>query len=234
VLNLPLFNVKINPVSYKSLYSPDKSNKMKIDLTNIKNIIFDLGHVLLNLDFDASIKAFQKLGFQQDVLNRQQAYADPVFYNLEIGKITPEEFRIRAREIINNPNATDQQIDDAWYAMIVDIPANRVKILQELGKKYDVYLYSNTNKIHIERLLPEFKTQHGIDFESLFKNVFYSYKIHDRKPEISSYEKVITQSGVNPEETIFIDDLEKNIVAAEKAGLKTFWLTEEMEMAELF
>lgn len=207
---------------------------MKIDLTDIKNIIFDLGDVLLNLDFNASIKAFQELGLKKDVLNRQQAYVDPVFYNLEVGKITPEQFRIRAREIINNPKATDNQIDNAWYAMILDIPAHRVKVLQQLGNKYNVYLFSNTNKIHIDRLLPEFNTQHGIEFESLFSEVFYSYVIHERKPDVISYKKVIEQSTVNPEETIFIDDLEKNIIGAEKAGLRTFWLNNGMEMAELF
>jgi putative hydrolase of the HAD superfamily len=207
---------------------------MKIDLTDIKNIIFDLGDVLLNLDFNASIKAFQELGLKKDVFNRQQAYVDPVFYNLEVGKITPEQFRIRAREIINNPKATDNQIDDAWYAMILDIPAHRVKVLQQLGNKYNVYLFSNTNKIHIDRLLPEFYAQHGIEFESLFLEVFYSYVIHERKPDVISYKKVIEQSSVNPEETIFIDDLEKNIIGAEKAGLRTFWLNNGMEMAELF
>ena len=207
---------------------------MKIDLDNIKNIIFDLGNVLLNLDFDASIKAFQELGLEKDVLNRQQAYVDPAFYNLEIGKISPKEFRIRIREIINNPEATDQLIDDAWYAMILDIPANRVNILQELRKKYNVYLFSNTNKIHIDRLLSEFYTQYGIDFPSLFVRVFYSYEIHERKPDLNSYKKVIELSKVNPQETIFIDDLEKNIIGAEKAGMKTYWLNNGMEMAELF
>jgi len=207
---------------------------MHIDLTNIRNIIFDLGNVLLNLDFDASIKAFQELGLDKDVLDRQQAYADPVFYNLEVGNISPEKFRIRTREILNNPDATDCQIDDAWYAMIRDIPAKRVKIVQELNKKYNIYLFSNTNQIHISRLLPEFKAQHGINFTDLFIQTFYSHEIHDRKPELSSYKKVIELSGINPKETLFVDDLEKNIISAEKAGLKTFWLKYGMEMADLF
>ncbi|MDX1284487.1 MAG: HAD family phosphatase [Draconibacterium sp.] len=207
---------------------------MKVDLTNIKNIIFDLGKVLLNLDFDASIKAFYKLGSKDDVLDHKNAYADPVFYNLEVGRITSDEFCNRVREMLKNPSATNQEIEDAWYAMILDIPANRVEVLQRLGKEYNVYLFSNTNQIHIDRLLPKFKAQQGIEFPSLFVKAYYSHEIHDRKPEVSSFEKVIELSGVNPEETLFVDDLEKNIIAAEKAGLKTFWLKEGMEMAELF
>ena len=207
---------------------------MKPDLTNIKNIIFDLGKVLLNLDFNASIVAFQKLGLKTDVLDNKQAYSDPVFYELEVGKVTPEEFCNRIRKVLNNPNATDLQIEDAWFAMILDIPANRVKVVQELSKNYNVYLFSNTNKIHIDRLHRAFKAEHGIDFPSLFVKDYYSHEIHERKPDLSSYKKVIELSGINPEESIFIDDLEKNIIGAQQSGLKTFWLKEGMELTTVF
>ena len=207
---------------------------MQIDLNNIKNIIFDLGKVLLNLDFNASIVAFQKLGLKTDVLDNKQAYSDPVFYELEVGKVTPKEFCSRVRNILSNPNATDLQIEDAWFAMILDIPASRVKVVQELSKNYNVYLFSNTNQIHIDRLHRAFKAEHGIDFPSLFVKDYYSHEIHERKPDLSSYQKVIELSGINPEESIFIDDLEKNIIGAQQSGLKTFWLKEGMEMTEIF
>jgi len=212
----------------------DKNNKMQIDLTNIKNIIFDLGKVLLNLDFNASILAFQKLGLKNDVLDGKQAYSDPVFYELEVGKVSPKEFCNRVRKVINNTGATDLQIEDAWFAMILDIPANRVKVVQELSKNYNVYLFSNTNQIHIERLHRAFKAEHGIDFPSLFVKDFYSHEIHERKPDLSSYQKVIELFGINPEESIFIDDLEKNIIGAQQSGLKTYWLKDGMELTEVF
>lgn len=207
---------------------------MQIDLTNIKNIIFDLGKVLLNLDFNASILAFQKLGLKNDVLDSKQAYSDPVFYELEVGKVTPTEFCTRVRKVINNQDATDSQIEDAWFAMIRDIPASRVKVVQELNKNYNVYLFSNTNKIHIERLHRAFKSEYGIDFPSLFVKDYYSHEIHERKPDLISYQKVIKLSGVKPEESIFIDDLEKNIIGAQHSGLKTFWLKEGMELTDIF
>ncbi len=207
---------------------------MKPDLTGIKNIIFDLGNVLLNLDFGASIKTFHQLGLDEKVVDKQQAYADPVFYDLETGRISPEEFRKRVREILGNPNASDQQIDDAWYAMILDVPANRVKLVQELSNEYNVYLFSNTNQIHIERLHKEFKQQHGIDFPSLFVKDYYSFEIGERKPELESYWKVINLAGIDPQESLFIDDLEKNIAGAQKAGLKTFWLNGGKELTGIF
>jgi putative hydrolase of the HAD superfamily len=207
---------------------------MQIDLSSTKNIIFDLGNVLLNLDFEASILAFQKLGLDDKVVDKKQAYSDPVFYELETGKVSAAGFRKRIREILNNPGATDQQIDDAWTAMILDIPAERVRTVQQLRKNFNVYLFSNTNEIHINKLHRQFKEQHGIEFPSLFVKDYYSHEIHERKPDLSSYEKVIELSGVIPHETLFVDDLKKNIKGAEEAGLKTFWLKPEMEMTEIF
>ena len=191
-----------------------------------------MGNVLLRLDFDASIKAFQRIGLQKDVLDRKQAYSDPVFYALEIGKVTPGEFRTRIRQLLNNPDLSDKQIDDAWTAMILDIPANRVEMLNRLNKNYNVYLFSNTNQIHISKLHADFKQQHGIEFPSLFVKDYYSHEIHERKPDLISYQKVIELSGVVPNETLFIDDLENNILSAREAGLKTYWHKASDEIAD--
>ncbi|RIH63312.1 HAD family phosphatase [Mariniphaga sediminis] len=207
---------------------------MKPDLTNIKNIVFDLGNVLLNLDFNASIHAFRQLGLSSEVINRQQAYADPIFYDLEVGRASPAQFRTRVRQILKNPGATDQQIDDAWYAMVLDIPAKRVEMVKDLRKKFNVFLFSNTNQIHISRLHKEFRETHGIDFPSIFEKDFYSHEIHERKPDLSSFQKVIQLSGVRPEETLFVDDLEDNIAGAQKTGMKTYWLKNGTEISSLF
>ena len=207
---------------------------MQIDLSSTKNIIFDLGNVLLNLDFDASIEAFKKLGLDNKVVDKKQAYSDPVFYELETGNISAKEFRKQIREILNNPDATDQQIDDAWTAMILNIPAERVQTVQQLRNNYNIYLFSNTNEIHVKKLHRQFKSEHGIEFSSLFLKDYYSHEIHERKPDLSSYKKVIELSGVNPEETLFVDDLEKNILGAQKAGIKTFWLKQEMDFKNIF
>ena len=207
---------------------------MELQLAEIKNIVFDLGNVLLNLDFDASIKAFKKLGLNEEVVDSQQAYADPVFYDLEVGRITPEKFRARVRQILNNPDATDQNIDDAWSAMILDVPAHRVEVVQKLKEKYRLYLFSNTNIIHISRLHAQFKKEHGIEFSSLFHKDYYSHELHERKPELASYRKMMSQAGIIPEETLFIDDLEKNIRGAQMAGMRTHWLVNGSEIGDLF
>jgi len=207
---------------------------MKPDLTNIKNIVFDLGKVLLNLDINASISAFKKLGMESEVITPQQAYTDPVFYDLEVGHISPESFRKRIRQILKNTDISDIHIDDAWCAMLLDIPDYRVKLIKTLGKKFNLYLFSNTNAIHITRFHRKFREDHGIEFPSLFTEIYYSHEIHERKPDLTAYLKVLELSGINPGQSLFIDDLEKNVEGASRAGMRTFWLKNGMEVAGLF
>jgi len=207
---------------------------MKPDLTNIKNIIFDLGNVLLNLDLGATRDAFKKLGLSADVVTPEQAYADPAFYRFEVGHITPGEFRNSIRSILNNPNLADRQIDDAWCAMLLDMPHQRVQLLKKLNKKYRLYLFSNTNAIHVHRLHLEFREVHGMALSSLFEKNYYSHQIHARKPHAEAYQKVLELSKIKPEESLFIDDLKKNIEGAAEAGMKTFWLQKEMEVTDIF
>lgn len=206
---------------------------MQIDLTDIRNIIFDLGKVLLNLDFNASIKAFNKLGFNRDVVDDSQAFSDRVFYELSTGKISVEKFRERIRVLINNRMITDEELDRAWCAMILDIPASRVEMLQQLRTGYKIYLFSNTNQIHINKLYTDFYRDYQFEFSSLFEKVFYSHEIHEYKPGLSSYLKVTELAGIRPSETLFIDDLKENISGAQQAGLKTFWLKNNMEITEI-
>lgn len=207
---------------------------MKIEPAGICNIVFDLGNVLLNLDFDASIRAFHDLGFPKEVLDRKQVYSDAVFYQLETGKVSASGFRKRVRELLKNPAVTDVQIDAAWSAMILDIPPARVEMLQKLNKKFKVYLFSNTNEIHIAKLHHEFRESYGIEFSSLFVKDFYSHEIQERKPDLISFQKVIKLAGINPSETLFIDDLEMNVKAAAQLGLKTLLHNPAHEIADFF
>ena len=207
---------------------------MKIDLKGIKNIIFDLGGVILDLDFDASIKAFHALGLNQDILDGKLAYSDPIFYALQTGAVSPDIFRIRIRELLENPLATDEQIDNAWSAMLKGIPVSRISTIGKLREKYRVFMFSNTNIIHIDRLEKEFMVKNGFSFTSVFDGVYYSQDIHDSKPAVSSFIKVIEMAGVDPAETLFVDDLEENLKGAASAGLRTFWLKKGLELNEVF
>lgn len=207
---------------------------MQLQLSGIKNIIFDLGKVIVNLDFDASIRAFHNLGLAYHVLTPQQSYRDPVFYQFEVGLISANGFRQRVRELLNNPKVSDTEIDAAWQAMIRDVPPGRVEVLRQLSGRYRLFLFSNTNSIHIDYFLRTFKGNYGFHFESLFEKVFYSHELKARKPDPEAFRQVLALAGINAGCTLFVDDLEKNIDAANQAGLKGFWLKEGLEMADLF
>jgi putative hydrolase of the HAD superfamily len=211
-----------------------KNNKMKIDLSGINNIIFDLGGVILDIDYNTSIEAFRKFGFKENFTDGKLTYSDEIFYKFQTGKVTPDEFRGKIRAILNNPGLKDNEIDDAWCAMIKKIPPQRLEILKRLREGHKIFLFSNTNKIHIDRLEAMFRAKHGTSFASLFNNVFYSHEIHLAKPDVESFLKVIELSKITPAETLFIDDIKENAEGASKAGLVAHWLKKGEDISNIF
>jgi putative hydrolase of the HAD superfamily len=191
-------------------------------MPEFKNIIFDLGGVLLDLDFMAPINAFQQLGATGSFTEFRKTLKDPVFRMMETGEISPEEFRNQIRLKLGYPPVTDEQIDQAWCSILGSVPGEKVNFLKQMQGMYPLFLYSNTNQIHIDYFLQRFYDEHQFRFEVFFEQLFYSHVIHDRKPQLSGYEKVIALSGVNPEETLFVDDFEENVEAARRAGFLTF------------
>jgi len=119
-------------------------------LKGIKNIIFDLGGVLLNIDPKKTIEAFGQLGMEQLIGDKGLTYDHDIFYLMEQGKITPGEFRNGVRELLP-AEVTDEQIDAAWTTMLLDFPKVRVELVQKLRNEFNIYLFSNTNAIHVAK-----------------------------------------------------------------------------------
>lgn len=183
----------------------------------IKNILFDLGGVLLNLDQNKTLHAFEKLGISQEELSRHSNLLN----NFETGNCTVDFF-IESLQNILPKGTTEKQIIEAWNAMLLDFPAFRVEILKSLKKTYQLYLFSNTNTIHMKEVLQYTDGLFGKDvFENLFDGVYYSHIIGKRKPEIDAFECVLNLATIKGHETLFIDDNENNIHGAQKAGLHT-------------
>ena len=204
-----------------------------VNLDGIRNIIFDLGGVLLNLAPQRTMEEFSKLGHTSLVEENPWNFRNEIFYKFERGLISIDEFHSGVKEILAS-GVTDEQIDFAWTAMLLDIPPVRTDIVLNLKKQFRTFLFSNTNAIHVEKIQTDFRKQHGLEFSSLFEQDFYSNEIHVRKPEPESFLKVIELSGVQVEETLFVDDFEENIKAAQKIGLQTFWLQPGMVIEEIF
>lgn len=199
----------------------------------IKNIIFDLGGVFLNIDFALTNKAFIDLGVLQFNEMFTQHFSNPLFELLETGKISEEEFYEAFRQE-SKMHLTNEQIKFAWNALLLDFPPERIDWLEKIGKKYRIFLFSNTNQIHYNQFIADFTKQYpGKIFDSFFQKAYYSQHLGLRKPYPESFQAIIDEQGLLPEETLFIDDTIKNVEAAKKLGLQTIHLKHPLTVVDL-
>ena len=199
----------------------------------IKNIIFDLGGVIFDIRSENVPEAFARLGVRDfDKLYTQQAQSDAIDL-FEEGRMSVPEFRDYVRSIAGGVPLTDQQIDDAWNAIMGDIPEARVEMLQELRKKYRIFLFSNSNKLNCDQFRVDMRKKFGYDiFETLFEKAYFSHEIHYRKPHVEAFEFILRDAGIKPEETLFIDDTVRHVEGAKKCGLHTHLLAKDEEIVD--
>jgi HAD superfamily hydrolase (TIGR01509 family) len=190
-------------------------------MTNIKNIVFDLGGVIMNLDVPKTIKAFKELGINNIVNNTGHAYQHPFFYELEVGKISEDEF-LESLFNLSDQEPTNQQITAAWNTMILDMPKERVDFLHNLKTKYNLFLLSNTNSIHQKKYLDDFKEDYKTSFNKIFNKAYYSHEIGIRKPDAAVFNFILNDSNLKAEETLFVDDALSNIEAAQNVDIQTY------------
>ena len=199
----------------------------------IKNIIFDLGGVFLNIDFSLTSKAFIDLGVFQFNEMFTQHFSNPLFELLETGKITEAEFYEAFRQETKMP-LTNEQIKNAWNALLLDFPSDRIDWLENIANKYQVFLFSNTNQIHYNHFIEYFAAQFpGKNFDSFFIKAYYSQFLGLRKPYPESFQAILDEQGLHAEETLFIDDTFKNIEAAQALGLQTIHLKHPLTVLDL-
>lgn len=193
-------------------------------MQHIKNIIFDLGGVFLNINFAKTEAAFAQLGVVNFNRYITQHSITDLFELLETGKISPGEFYDGFRKK-SGTTLSNEQIANAWNALLLDFPVERIAWLDAIRKKYNVFLYSNTNQIHYDAFTEMFKVQTALpDFNSYFIKAWYSHELGLRKPYPASYLHILNEQNLNAAETLFIDDTLKNIEGAKEAGLQAIHL----------
>ena len=187
----------------------------------IKNLLLDMGGVILNVSYQRVIETFKSYGIENFDKVYTQAKQVEIIDLFEEGKCTAEEFRDGIRKLVGK-ELSDEQIDKAWFSMILEIPRDVIQLLGVLKLKYRLFLFSNTNILHIEYLKKEFERQLGFDlFNCVFDKAFFSNEIHHRKPHPESFKYVLEQAGIEAEETLFIDDSKQHLEGASKVGLNT-------------
>ena len=187
---------------------------------NIKNIVFDLGGVLVDLDFKSAINGLQEAGFA-NVKEQLQAFdRGGIFQKFELGEVNADEFRTAIREN-STVTLTDEEVDTLWNLMLLEIPREKLELILELRGKYMVYLLSNTNPIHWDYVCKNAFNYRGFRVNDYFEETFLSFEMHLAKPDKAIFEKVLEEANLLPEETLFIDDSEANCQAAEELGIHT-------------
>ena len=198
-----------------------------------ENIIFDLGGVLLDIDYNLTREAFEKLGVVNFDEMYSQANADKLFQKLETGKVSEQEFYKELNKA-TGLQLSEQEIRNAWNAMLLSFREESLQFLYQLKGRYQIFLLSNTNQIHLTSFYEIYhQKERKNSFEQFFDKAFYSFEIGLRKPGLECYEWVINNLKIDPEKTLFIDDSIKNIHGAEEAGLQALLLTPEKRIENL-
>lgn len=182
----------------------------------IRNIIIDFGGVLVRLDKSASIQAYRDLGMDAVAAYINDYRSDGIFRQLEHGEIDMKEFCNEARRL-TGVNASDEAIEDAWLRLLVGVPHERLEKILELRKKYRVFLLSNTNAFHWDYSVKEYFK----DTDRYFEKMYLSYKLGLTKPDRRIFEYMLTDAGINPDESLLLDDSADNCKAAEELGIHT-------------
>lgn len=202
-------------------------------MSQIKNIIFDLGGVIINLDINRTINEFNKLATTPFEAIYTQLQQSPIFDQFDKGLISENDF-FNELQIQIKAKVEKEDLILAWNAMLLDFPINRLKLLESLNKRYRLFLLSNTNETHILEFENQLFKTHGYkNLEPFFEKVYYSCRMEMRKPDVEIFEYVLKENNLIPSETLFIDDTPHHVIGALKTGIKALLLEKNKEFESL-
>ena len=199
-------------------------------MINIKNIIFDLGGVIMDIDVKQTLKAFSRLGIKNIENYFGHGFAASFFSDHEAGRISDEEFLKEIKKLLTEEASndaveiSDEAVIDAWNALLLRFPPERISLLKEIKSRYRLFLFSNTNAIHYDKFREIYRNSFAGELEDLFEKAYFSHSMGHRKPDIGGFELIIRENGLDPKQTLFIDDAFINVEGALKTGLKGLYL----------
>ncbi|GAB2543213.1 HAD family hydrolase [Spirosoma aerophilum] len=191
-----------------------------LNKATLKNIIFDLGDVIIPIDLTAPIRNFAMLANLPEEQVRELWMQHDIVGQYETGLIDDEAFRTHIRSLLPSDTWADEVIDTAWNTILLDLPIERLERVKQLTSQYRVFLLSNTSPIHIRQVNKVLTQMNEPTLEEIFERVFYSYDVRMMKPSPEIYQYVLAESGLVAEETVFLDDNAANIKAAAALGIQ--------------
>ncbi|MBP6089671.1 MAG: HAD family phosphatase [Crocinitomicaceae bacterium] len=202
-------------------------------MEKFKAIIFDLGGVLIDIDYSKTQLAFEQLGINNFNDLYCQANQQELFDQFETGQISAQHFINKLLVYFSEP-ISPNKIVHAWNAMILDFQIEKLELLEHLSTQYPLFLLSNTNELHVPVVRQRLAKHTTKNLEDYFSHVYLSNEIEMRKPATSIFEFVCTENKLDPATTLFIDDSIQHIEGAKKAGLQTLHLTSDQNLLTYF
>lgn len=194
---------------------------------HIDAIVFDLGGVILNIDYQLPVKAFKALGIDDFSKHFSQVAQTKLLDDYETGRIGSDAFIEEVAKFVN-PGTTEAQIRVAWNSILLDLPEQRLFTLERAAENHRIFLLSNTNEIHIDEFNSYLLQTYSLpSLEPFFEKLYLSYEVGLRKPDKHIFELVLADAGLKPESTLFIDDSIQHIQSASELGLNTYHLQHE-------
>lgn len=187
-----------------------------------KNIIFDYGNVIFEIDFKKTQAALTQLG----IADVEQFFAhkghNQLFDHFEVAGITADDFRNGIRSAANRPELTDAAVDEAWNSLLIGVSPNNHDVLLEMKDKYRTFLLSNTNEIHYDWIVKHIQDRFQVNnYDSFFEKAYFSHMMKLRKPNANIFEQVLKENNLEPSETLFIDDSPQHLATAKQLGIDT-------------
>ena len=200
----------------------------------IKNIIFDLGGVILDIDENIVCKELEKMDISVTELFHSKEFMD-IMSKFDTGIYTAPTFRKKVKAFIGQEKMTDQRFDAIWNSMLLDIPRERIEAIEKVKKHYKIFLMSNSNVIHYDLYVRDLQLRFGYnEFDELFNKSYFSFAEHLEKPDPRFFELILDHEDLLPEETLFIDDTAENIKVAQSLGIHTYHISREELVRNLF
>jgi FMN phosphatase YigB (HAD superfamily) len=199
---------------------------------SIKNILFDLGGVILDIDVQATRRRFYELGLPALFMQYPENMLTDLFFRYETGKLSTVQYRDEVRRI-SGLEIADRDIDEAWCAMLVGIPAERTGLITRLKQRYKLFMLSNTCALHVPIFEQMYLEAAGVPMQEIFDGLYYSFEIGHHKPDREAWEHVIRYAGIRPEETLFLDDNIHNIKASQELGFRAIHIHERTSLMHL-
>lgn len=202
-------------------------------LKNIKNVLFDLGGVVLDIDHDTFKESFKRL-FGNEFDKVFEYYINSgISEDFERGLIASDIFR----ETIlgqSTKKISFTEFDEVWNSILIDFRVDRLETIKEVKETYNTFLLSNTNIIHYEVYTSWLRDKYHTDWSDLFNIAWFSHELNERKPDAAIYKKILHLGHLRPEETLFFDDLKENLDTASQFGIQTFQITKDYGITAFF